>query len=78
MKKETNKQISTDTKIGCDTVLATVYINDMVPYNEYDHASNGGYFGCPYCDNLEYVSESEHGKTEECSACYKSFIFNGL
>lgn len=58
-------------------VLATVFISEIVPYNEYDNACNGGYFNCPNCNHLEYVSESEHGKIDECSSCGKSFVFNG-
>jgi len=63
--------------IADDRVLATVYISDLVSYNEYDHACNGGYFRCPHCENQEYVSESEHGKIDECSRCRKQFMFNG-
>lgn len=70
---------SSKEQIGNDAnrVLATVYISDLVPYNEYDHACNGGYFRCPNCGNQEYVSESEHGKIDECSKCSKPFMFNG-
>ena len=64
--------------IANDSELATVFISDIAPYNEYDHACNSGYFRCPHCDNLEYVSESEHGKIDECSRCGKQFMFNGI
>ena len=58
-------------------MLATVFISEIAPYNEYDHACNGGYFRCPHCRHLEYTSESEHDKTDECSSCGKSFVFSG-
>ena len=76
MNKEQKTSQTTEPAIAVDTVLATVFISEIAPYNEYDHACNGGYFNCPNCNHLEYVSESEHGKIDECSSCGKSFVFN--
>lgn len=77
MNKEKKTSQTTEPAIAVDTVLATVYIRDLAPYNEYDCACNGGYFRCPHCGNQEYVSKSEHGKIDECSSCGKQFMFNG-
>ena len=70
--------LNTNENRNCaNRVLATVIISEISPYNETDHACNGGYFRCPNCDNLEYTSDSEDGKIDECSACGKPFVFNG-
>lgn len=52
------------------------YINlsEIAPYNEYDHACNGGYFKCPYCGEQLYVSKAENGDVSDCD-CGKEFIF---
>jgi len=57
-----------------------VYISQIAPYNEYDHACNGGYYMCPnpQCQHQLYISETYANKIGVCHVCNREhkFIYN--
>ena len=54
--------------------MGIIYLEDIAPYNEYDHASNGGFFNCPSCNEQQYVSSAESGDNYKCD-CGEFFKF---
>lgn len=49
--------------------MREIHIQCLAPYNETDHACNGGFYNCPNCGYQLYVSKSEHEDLNECENC---------
>lgn len=49
--------------------MEEIYIEDLAPYNETDHACGGGYYNCPNCGIQLYVRQSQHGDINDCNYC---------
>jgi hypothetical protein len=67
--------IEKETATDVYTLLGVVCLAEIAPYNEYDHALNGGYFNCPDCDKQQYIEKAEVGDKDECSECNKQYVF---